>query len=97
MDDPVRGADTDAFPDDEVRLLAEIRDLPHFKALRSALLRYQERARGTIEDFTADLNRIREAQGRCSLARQILDLLENDAPAAYHRRQEAHAQHDDED
>jgi hypothetical protein len=97
MLDPVFGSDDTPLADDEIKLLAEVRDLPHFPAIRSALLRYQSRAREAIEDFESDLNRIREAQGRCSLARQFLDLLEHDAPAAYHKRQESHADQDDED
>ena len=97
MDDPVRGADSTPFEDEELKLLAQVRDLPHFAAIKSALLRYQDRAREAIEDFSSDMNRIREAQGRCALARQFLDLLEHDAPAAYHKRQETHAQPDDDE
>ena len=64
MDDPVRGADDERLTDEELKLLADVRNLPHFAAIKSALLRYQERARGAIEDFSSDMNRIRGGTGQ---------------------------------
>ncbi len=89
----VEQADDNPFTDGELKFLAQVRDLPHFPAIRSALLRYQARAMETIQDFTTDVERIREAQGRCALAKQFLDLLEHDAPRLYDKRH----QHDDDD
>lgn len=89
----VEQADDVAFTDEEIARLAEVRDLPHFPVIRSALLRYQARAMETIQDFTTPVERIREAQGRCALAKQFLDLLEHDAPRLYEQRHP----HDDDD
>lgn len=82
----VMGSDDVPLTDDEIKKLAEVKDLPHFAVLRSVLLRYQARALDTIQDYTTPVERIREAQGRCSLAKQFLDLLENDAPRLYEQR-----------
>ncbi len=97
LQDEARGADDKAFSDDELRLLAQVSEMPQWPVIRSVLLRYIDRATDKIQDFTADLNQIREAQGRCALAKQFLDLLEQDAPRLYEQRHKDDAKQDDTD
>jgi hypothetical protein len=92
--DEARGADDAPFTDDEIRILAQVSEMPQWPTIRSVLLRYIDRSTETIQDFKADLNHIREAQGRCALARQFLDLLEQDAPRLYEQRHKKDAEHD---
>ena len=72
----------------ELKLLAEIRDLPHWPALQRALMRYEARAYAVIAAPESSIEHIREAQGRLNMARQLADLLADDAPAAYEKRRE---------
>ncbi len=93
--DEIEGIDDIRIEDASLRLLAEVRDLPHFAAIQEALRRYQDKALSTVLNLDSDLSRIREAQGRWTMARQLLDLLENDAAAAYERRQKNDEDQDD--
>jgi len=95
--DEARGADDKGFTDDELRILAQVAEMPQWPTIKNVLLRYIDRATATIQDFTADMNKIREAQGRCALARQFLDLLEQDAPLLYEKRHKQDAEPDDND
>lgn len=93
----VEDADSQPFELDELKLLASIVLLPQWPVLRNALMRYQGRAYAVVTDPTSSVEQIREAQGRMNMARQLSDLLEKDAPAAYEKRREADAEPDDDD
>lgn len=91
----IADSDREPFTSDEIEQLAQIHKLPIWPVLKAAINRYQARAFGIVADSQQTMESVREAQGRLNMARQLVDLLETDAPTLYDKRQEPDANDDD--
>lgn len=81
----------------ELKALGTLHESDWWPALKKMLLRAQAQAVGTLSDFTADARQIAFAQGKVAIARELLQTLGTDAPAAYERERLKHEAPEDPD
>ena len=77
-------------PQDEgdLQRLGTLVDTPWWAPLRKVLLRVEDNAIEDLVDESSPKEELSRAQGKVQVVRSLLDLLENDAPAAYQLAQE---------